>query len=346
MIDHVPRVSIGLPVYNGENFLAEAIESVLAQTWTDWELIISDNASTDRSEEICREYAAADARIRYYRAEENRGVAWNFNRVFELARGEFFMWIAHDDLHAPQKLERSLEVLDGRPDVVVVGTQTAVIDERGLEVVADGEGQAPCELQQVPEWMDRARLRATASDRAWRRYYGVLVLSQRCYEVFGLMRASAIRRTRLHESYRGSDKVFLAEMALLGPFAEIPAVLFFSRWHDQRYSSNPSALEQQLHFNPRASRRIALPFQLRCSAEHLRSVFLHRIGVGQRALCLLAWLRWMLQLRKWPRVLRNLVRQRGDMLVLPARVRRVGRHPNCPRVGSTERRLAEGVTQG
>src|SRR5688572_10868700 len=97
-----PRVSIGLPVYNGENYLAEAIDSILAQTFEDFELIISDNASTDRTQEICEAYAAKDGRIRYYRSEVNKGSAWNFNRVFELARGEYFKWAAHDDYIAPE----------------------------------------------------------------------------------------------------------------------------------------------------------------------------------------------------------------------------------------------------
>ena len=100
MPDKVPRVSIGLPVYNGENYMAAAIDSLLAQTFTDFELIISDNASTDATEQICRDYAHRDGRIRYYREEVNRGAAWNFTHTFELARGEYFKWHAHDDLCA------------------------------------------------------------------------------------------------------------------------------------------------------------------------------------------------------------------------------------------------------
>ena len=93
----VPLVSVGLPVYNGERYLREAVDSVLGQTYVNLELVISDNASTDATEAICREYAARDPRVRYHRAERNRGAVWNFNRAFELARGEFFMWQAFDD---------------------------------------------------------------------------------------------------------------------------------------------------------------------------------------------------------------------------------------------------------
>src|SRR4051812_29250250 len=98
MVDKTPLVSIGLPVYNGENYVADAINCVLSQTFSDWELIISDNASTDRTLDICREFARKDAKIRIYQYERNMGVSPNHNRVFELSRGAFFKWIAHDDL--------------------------------------------------------------------------------------------------------------------------------------------------------------------------------------------------------------------------------------------------------
>ena len=99
-----PRVSIGLPVYNGENFLEFALDSILGQTFQDFELIISDNASTDATESICRRYAAKDSRIRYYRNPNNQGAAQNYNRVFALARGEYFKWAAHDDVCKPNYL--------------------------------------------------------------------------------------------------------------------------------------------------------------------------------------------------------------------------------------------------
>lgn len=85
-----PQVSIGMPVYNGEQFLKDALDSILAQTFDNFELIISDNTSTDNTQEICKAYSAKDQRICYYRNEKNLGAAWNFNRVFELARGEYF----------------------------------------------------------------------------------------------------------------------------------------------------------------------------------------------------------------------------------------------------------------
>ena len=112
MNDRIPKVSIGMPVLNGENYIEPAIRSILAQTYSDFELIISDNASQDRTEEICLYYAKKDRRIRYHRNDSNIGAARNFNRTVELAKGQYFKWAAHDDTLAPEYLEKCLEVLE------------------------------------------------------------------------------------------------------------------------------------------------------------------------------------------------------------------------------------------
>src|SRR5262249_32985361 len=114
-----PRVSIGLYVYNGARFLEDTLDSLLAQTYTDFELIISDNASTDRTEEICRTYAAKDQRVRYYRSKKNVGVGRNCNRVFELATGDYFKWATADDLCKPELVARCLELLENDRPVVL-----------------------------------------------------------------------------------------------------------------------------------------------------------------------------------------------------------------------------------
>jgi len=110
-----PRVSVGMPVYNCERYVAEAIESHLRQTYTDFELVITDNASTDRSEEICRAYASRDPRIKYHRNPENLGAGGNFRRCFELAQGDYFRWTPSDDVVGPELLELCVEVLDRDP---------------------------------------------------------------------------------------------------------------------------------------------------------------------------------------------------------------------------------------
>ncbi len=133
-MDRIPEVSIGLPVYNGERYLAIAIESVLRQTFTDFELIISDNASTDSTWEICREYAARDDRIRLCRNETNVGSIRNFDLVFRQARGNYFMWMSHDDVLGETSLAACNDFLSVRNDYVVCCASTILIDEKGREL--------------------------------------------------------------------------------------------------------------------------------------------------------------------------------------------------------------------
>jgi glycosyltransferase involved in cell wall biosynthesis len=95
-----PRLSIGLPVYDGENYLAESLDALLGQSYEDFELIISDNASTDGTADIRRRYQKQDLRIRHIRQPRNFGLAPNHNFVFEQARGELFKRAPHNDLHA------------------------------------------------------------------------------------------------------------------------------------------------------------------------------------------------------------------------------------------------------
>lgn len=131
MSSHGARVSIGLPVYNGEKFLEEALDSIMAQTYADFELIISDNASTDKTPAICRDYSDRDRRVRYYRNHKNFGLAWNQNNVIRLAGGEYYMMVHHDDIRAPDYLERTVCVLDSSPSAILCYSKTRDIDERG-----------------------------------------------------------------------------------------------------------------------------------------------------------------------------------------------------------------------
>src|SRR5207249_10009521 len=126
-----PRVSIGVPVYNGERYLGATLDSLLAQTFGDFELIICDNASTDGTEAIARAYAGRDARVRYVRQERNLGPPRNYNHAFELSRGEYFRWFPSDDLAAPQSVARCVEVLDREPSVVLAYPKPTLIDEDG-----------------------------------------------------------------------------------------------------------------------------------------------------------------------------------------------------------------------
>jgi glycosyltransferase involved in cell wall biosynthesis len=211
-----PRLSIGLPVYNGDAFLAAAIDSLLAQTFTDFELIISDNASTDGTEAICRDRAARDPRVRYIRHDVNRGAMFNFNHVVELARGSYFKWAAHDDVHAPEFLARCVEALDRDPGVVLAFTKLVDIDESGTRIPF---------LSPALRWDSphpNVRFRALCNPH------------HRCESVFGVMRLDALRRSFLISDYAGCDRVLLAQLSLMGRYYEVPEILFLHREHAQR----------------------------------------------------------------------------------------------------------------
>jgi glycosyltransferase involved in cell wall biosynthesis len=212
----VPRVTVGLPVYNGERFLRESLESLLAQDYEDFELIISDNGSTDGTEAICREFAARDARIRYLRESENHGGAWNFNRLPALARGEYFRWACHDDTCERTHLRTCVEALDcAAPSVVLVFTGTAFIDERGVP------------MRRTEERLDTRGLPPHV------RYRQVARTVRYSNALFGLFRLAPLLQTRLHAPYANSDYVLFGELALLGEFWELPGHLFRRRLHSE-----------------------------------------------------------------------------------------------------------------
>lgn len=213
-----PDISIGLPVYNGERYLRVAVDSIFNQTLRDWELVICDNASTDGTEAICREYAARDPRVRYFRNPSNIGGSQNFRKVFELAQGRYFKWLAVDDYCAPEFLDQCKRVLDSSPDTVLCTTKVNLIDKDG-EIV-----ERYAERQDMPQERARDRMMARAN------------MDAMSNAVYGLMHAEVIKRTAVIGDYVGSDEVFLAEMSLYGRFAEVPKYLLLRRIHPGAYS--------------------------------------------------------------------------------------------------------------
>lgn len=228
-----PRLSIGLPVYNGEEYLAESLDALLGQTYEDFELVISDNASTDATQDICRRYAALDPRIRYLRLPRNIGATPNHNRVFAECRGELFKWASHDDLYGRDLLRRCVEALDERPDVILAHSGQAVIDGDGRLKVPYEYGLAtdsPC----PPE-----RFRSLLFEPGGDDFYGV-------------MRADMLRRVKPLDSYHHADRTFVAEITLHGPFHQVPELLYFRRDHPTRAErANPSKRARCVNLDPR-----------------------------------------------------------------------------------------------
>ena len=225
-----PKVSVGIPVYNGERFIAETIDSILAQTFGDFELIISDNASTDGTEKICRQYADDDGRIRYVRNRENLGAAYNYNQTFHLSSGEYFKWACHDDLLRPEFLERCVELLDRDPSAVLVYTDWAPIDETGDPVQRPEPRYSP--------W------RADSPDPVERTRFTFRMERRPPSAIYGLFRSDVLRGTGLYRATHGGDHIMIAEISLYGPLREVPEVLFLNRWHGESGSKIPTFRER------------------------------------------------------------------------------------------------------
>jgi glycosyltransferase involved in cell wall biosynthesis len=235
--EDVPRLSIGMPLYNATKYLEASFRTVLAQDFTDFELIVSDNASTDGTWDICERFAATDPRVRLHRNERNLGVAANFNRVARLARGELFKWVAYDDLMEPTFLSACVAELDrsgGR--TVLAYPRTRLIDDAG---------------QLVSEYEDDLDIR---NRFAFQRVGAFARRWKLCNPVYGVIRRDALMRTGLERPYVSGDVPLLFELALRGEFHEVPERLFLRRFHAASSLGNAEAF-----YEPDAPRRRSFP---------------------------------------------------------------------------------------
>ena len=236
-----PRLTIGLPVYNGQNYLAESLDSLLGQSYEDFELLISDNASTDGTADICRRYEKQDSRIRYVRLPHNIGLAPNHNILVKQARGELFKWASHDDLYARELLEQCVAGLDDDPRVVLAHSWTAMIDGSG----------AITEKVEYPL--------ATASLHAPERFRSAL-FADGGDDTGGVMRTAVLRRTPLHGSYHHADRTVITEVSLHGPFYQVPDWLYFRRDHPERAErACPTVRSRCANMDPRRAHRLRNP---------------------------------------------------------------------------------------
>ncbi len=293
-----------MPVYNGQEYLPQALDALIGQTFDDFEIIISDNVSTDATESICRAYAARDSRIRYLRRTSNIGATRNFNAVFQAARGEYFKWASHDDLCAPTFLERCVAVLDGDSTVEWCHPRSTHIDAAGRPLALPGMANVSYGAAGASSDAPSAKSLGISreSHRASDRFRAVLLGHGGCLDSYGLIRTTAIHRTHLYLPYFGSEKVFIAELALLGRFREIPDVLFYPRVHPHAAGSLPSAAAQVAYTNPQASRS-ALRRRLGLLWGYVRIVRRATLSTTDRALCVMATGRYVLQVHKWRAVL-------------------------------------------
>lgn len=215
-----PVLTIGMPVYNGELFLRQALDSLLAQTFRDFELLISDNASTDCTPEILREYAARDTRVRLARQSQNIGIMLNVTWVVENARGRYFMLVGDDDVYEPKFAETMIALLERRPSIDMVYSNFAYVDPEG-NIVSGG-------------------LKTFLGDRAGHAHNFALFLRFRsCLPMMmGIYRTESFRRALPFVSFDngmtgGIDLVFLFRFLTYATVASTKEVLFYYRLKDR-----------------------------------------------------------------------------------------------------------------
>ena len=280
MNQNTPLVSVGMPVYNGEGYIAQSVESILSQTFQDIELIISDNASTDATEQICRVYVAKDPRVRYYRSDQNRGASWNHNRVVALARGEYFKWQCHDDYCDSTFLEKCLPVVRCDPSVVLCYPQFVRVDDQGKRLGTKSS-------------------RVLGGGEPHERFRSLIYRRDSCEEIYGVTRTAVIRKTALLGPYSNSDDTFLAELILHGQFREVPEPLFSYRIHPaQSTSAYPDRSRRMVWFNTSAVSRFSLPF-LRLFAGYLSLVWRSPLRWREKVRCYSSLIGWFWYFKYW-----------------------------------------------
>jgi len=234
-VTSTPLVGIGLPTHNGEPFIARALESLLGQDHGDLEIVVADNASSDRTPDIVRGLMRRDSRIRYERVEHKITASQNFNRAFALSGGRYFMWAADDDLWDPTYVRRCVAALAEDPTAVMASSGLRFIDLAGQELAADYA------RYDNPDLSSRSvveRVRLILRRGGW-------------YQVYGVARRDALLQTRLFQDVYGPDVVLVLELAMLGPILRIPEALF-------RYRRFPGRSEAD-----RAERQGGIPDEAR-----------------------------------------------------------------------------------
>lgn len=231
-----------MPVRNGGRYIQASIESLLSQSFEDFNIIISDNASNDDTQEICREFADRDKRIRYERTNCNEGAAWNYNRVFGLSDAKYFKWATHDDVCEPDFLLKCIKVLEkGPPDLALVYPKSAFIDEDDKLIKVDTD-----------DFDIRGKNPVYRLIKAIRKVNMVNA-------IFGVFRSSVLKKSRLIDSFVASDYILLGEIALQGQIWQVPELLYNRRQHKEScMEANKTKKEILEWFNPKIKKKIGI----------------------------------------------------------------------------------------
>ncbi len=266
-----PKVTIGLPVFNGEDFLEPALQSLLNQSFTDFELIISDNGSDDATPGICEHYEKLDPRVRYIKEQKNRGAAWNYNRLVAEAKGEYFKWASHDDICTSDFLGVSVKSLDDNPDAVLCYAHSFFIDADGVPIGV---------------YYDKLDIRQSHPYQRIRRLSRTLCY---CNSIFGLIRLRELKKTNLIGNYLSSDVTLLTELALLGRFYQVEEFLFLRRKHEKMSTeANRKKSDLRAWFDPTQRNVKEYSVKKRLNKEKYKAVLRSDITIYDKVLCLLS----------------------------------------------------------
>jgi glycosyltransferase involved in cell wall biosynthesis len=313
-----PRLSVGLPIFNGERYLREVLESILGQTFTDFELIISDNASTDATREICEQYARQDDRIRYHRNSTNIGGAANTNLTFQLARGTYFRWAGDDDLIDATLFERCVEMIEADPSIVLCYSWNRVIDENGDTI----------------KHVRRRHHRGAPRSRA---FTEIAHAMNDCEEFYGVIRSSALAKTDLMRFYTDSDRTMLAHLSLLGDFAVVEEELFSKRLHPGNSTNMYPDWRGRMQWFGVSSDRVRAPHWAQLQ-QYLVVIWRSPISPTDKLRCYLSMLRWIGLHRRWGGLIKDAVL--AGRVVVGRSIARRRRPPPADPVADDERSAA------
>ncbi len=228
-----PILSIGMPAYNSEQDLEAAIDAILAQTFENFELIISDNGSTDRTQEICEAYCRQDKRVNYHRNSENIGASGNYNKVFELSRAKYFKWASSNDHCEPDFFERCIDALEQNPKAVLAYPKTRLYSGRLDNYFDYQESLSTVGMESPAERMahviDELRLNNIMN---------------------GIFLREVLAKTPLMIPFFASDSCLMAEVALYGEFEEIDEYLFYRQMDQESSTSMQDTETMTEHYQP------------------------------------------------------------------------------------------------
>jgi glycosyltransferase involved in cell wall biosynthesis len=275
-MNNPPKVTIAIPVYNGEKYIGKAIESVLNQTYTDFCLTIFDNDSSDNTRQVCEQYQ--DERVKYFKNEQNIGMGGNHNRSLEHCDSPYFKWLSHDDMLAPTYLEKCLELLESDSSLGIAHSKTKNIDQDG---------------NTIGDYDHEISLNSTVPSDRFRR----LLWMDFIPEIHGVMRTEFLKRTVGYGSFPGADRNCLGHMILLGNVGYVDQYLFYYRTHSQNYSlANKSNLDKQKTFTPEAK---GLRDYLKANAASLIKWQVYAKSITSSNLSLLEQVKCLICLGEW-----------------------------------------------